>query len=190
MPCWRLGDLRWHNENGDNNVLETYGDYDGDRTLVRRGLRRDECVANDGGDTEVRFYYDRQWRMVETRNGSSQTTMQMLPGTQYTDEWVWIEVNGDPTLDNDTSPDKTTGNESSESPADARYFVHQDRRPLTRRPPLRGVDRFAIPELRSVRRVKGNWNVIALSEYDPNDTNNGRIVERCSYTPYEVKKGK
>jgi len=35
-----------------------------------------------------------------------------------------------------------------------------------------------------VRRVKGYWNVIALTEYDPNGTNNGRIAERYAYTPY------
>ena|GEM_PF-4470442 len=45
-------DARWHCDigdarvdDGDNNVLETYGDYDGDRTLVRRGLRADKYVA-------------------------------------------------------------------------------------------------------------------------------------------------
>ena len=69
-----------------------------------------------------------------------------------TDELIWIEKNGDPAESNDTNPDDQSG----ESTADSRYFVHQDR----------------------------NWNVVALSEYDTSGTNDGRIVERYSYTPY------
>jgi RHS repeat-associated protein len=115
-----------------------------------------EVVPNDGGNTTVVFYYDSQWRIVETRNGSNQTTFQHLWGTQYTDELIWIEKNGDPTASNDANPDNTAAGEGSESPADMRYFVHQDR----------------------------NWNVVAVTEYDPQGTNNGRIAERYSYTPY------
>jgi RHS repeat-associated protein len=85
-------------------------------------------------------------------HGSNQTTFQHLWGTQYIDELIWLEKNGDPTESNDTNPDDQTG----ESTADERYFVHQDR----------------------------NWNVVALTEYDPAGTNNGRIAERYSYTPY------
>jgi len=85
-----------------------------------------------------------------------------------------------PTESNDTNPDDQSG----ESTADMRYFVHQDRQPLTHRVPLCGTDHEAIAGLCPERCVKGSWNVVALTEYDPNDTNNGRIAERYSYTPY------
>ena len=129
-------------------------EYYGDNRRSQKTIQNcgDEVVENDGGDTAVMFYYDNKWRIVEMRDGSNQTTYQYLWGTRYTDELIWIEKNGDPTESNDTNPDDQT----SESTADARYFVHQDR----------------------------NWNVVALSEYDTGDTNNGRIVERYSYTPY------
>jgi RHS repeat-associated protein len=126
------------------------------KTVTYRGQ---EVVANDGGDAEVRFYYDNRWRILETRNGSGQTTFQHLWGTQYTDELVWIEKNGDPSIGDDTTPDVEATGESTEDPADARYFAHQDR----------------------------NWNVVALSSHDPADPNsatNGAIAERYGYTPY------
>jgi hypothetical protein len=174
----------------------TIGEYEyfGDMRRSQKSVTNHgpEEVANDGGNTTVRFYYGGvaagaspgRWSVFETRNGSNQTTFQYLWGTQYTDEWIWIEVNGDPSASNDTNPDNTADGEASEDPPDMRYFVHQDRQPLPRRPPHSGVDRNAIPELRSVRRVKGNWNVVALTEYDTQGTNNGRIAERYSYTPY------
>ena len=111
---------------------EYYGDNRRSRKIVQN--RGPENIENDGGDTTVAFYYDNKWRIVETRNGSNQTTFQYLWGTRYTDELLWIEVNGDPTESNDTNPDDQSG----ESTADARYFVHQDR----------------------------NWNVVALSDAD------------------------
>ncbi|MBU0637658.1 MAG: hypothetical protein KKB50_02245 [Planctomycetes bacterium] len=120
-----------------------------------------EEATNDGGNTTVHYYYANQnpkrqrgagWSIRETRNGSSQTTAQWIWGTQYVDELVMTDVNGDPTESNDCDPDEQSG----ESTADARYFYHQDR----------------------------NWNVVALSEYDTGETNNGRIVERYAYTPY------
>ena len=123
------------------------------KTVTNRGP---EVNANDGGDTEVRFYYDQHWRIVETRDGSGQVTQRMLWGTQYTDELVWIEVNGDPSIGDDSNPDNEAAGEASEDPADMRYYAHQDR----------------------------NWNVTALTEYDPSGTNNGRVVERYEYTPY------
>jgi RHS repeat-associated protein len=137
---------------------EYYGDTRRSKKVVSN--HGPEVVANDGGNTTVVFYYGGvaagaspgRWNVFETRNGSNQTTFQHLWGTQYTDELIWIEKNGDPTEGNDTNPDDQTG----ESTADERYFVHQDR----------------------------NWNVVALTEYDPSGTNNGRIVERYSYTPY------
>jgi RHS repeat-associated protein len=138
----------------------TIGEYEyfGDNRRSKKVVSNHgpEVVANDGGNTTVVFYYDRRWRIVETRNGSNQTTFQHLWGTRYTDELIWLEKNGDPTKANDTNPDYTASGEETESVADMRYFVHQDR----------------------------NWNVVALTEYDPQGTNNGRIVERYSYTPY------
>ena len=70
------------------------------KTVTNRGP---EVTANDGGDTEVRFYYDRRWRIAETRDGSNQVTQRMLWGTQYTDELVWLEVNGDLSIGNDSN---------------------------------------------------------------------------------------
>ena len=141
----------------------TIGEYEyfGDtrrskKTVTNHGP---EETPSDGGNTTVLFYYCgigfqpvSRWNICETRNGSNQTTFQHLWGTQYTDELIWLEKNGDPTESNDTNPDDQTG----ESTADMRYFVHQDR----------------------------NWNVTALTEYDTGGTNNGRIAERYSYTPY------
>ena len=118
-----------------------------------------EETENDGGNTTVHYYYSggagvppANWNICETRNGSSQTTFQYVWGTQYVDELVLIDKNGDPTESNDCDPDDQSG----ESTTDERYFVHQDR----------------------------NWNVVALSQYDINGTNNGRIVERYHYDPY------
>src|SRR5437867_3004493 len=109
------------------------------------------------GKTTVHFYYDNQWRIVETRNGSNQTTRQWVMGTQYTDEIVFMDVNGDPTTGNDANPDNNTNGESGESPADHRYFYQQDR----------------------------NWNVVALTDYDPaGGGSTGTIVERYLYSPY------
>ncbi|MCG3129245.1 MAG: hypothetical protein CHACPFDD_04166 [Phycisphaerae bacterium] len=112
-----------------------------------------EVYPNDGGETTVHFYYDDDWRIVEMRNGSNQATWQHLWGTQYIDELIWLERNGDPTIGNDTDPDGTAG-EGAESPADHRYFAHQDR----------------------------NWNVVALTDYGVGSY--GQIVERVAQCPY------
>lgn len=133
---------------------EYYGDNRRSQKVVSR--RGPENTANDGGDTTVVFYYDHQWRIVETRDGSNHTTFQYGWGTRYTDELLWLEKNGDPTASNDTNPDNEATGEESEEYADARCFVYQDR----------------------------NWNVVAITEYDPAGTNNGRIVEGYAYTPY------
>jgi hypothetical protein len=125
-----------------------------------------DTEEDQGGSMTVQFCYgnpspgnpsrDRQgaipWNVVETRNGSNQATAQYFWGTQYTDELVMVDVNGDATESNDCDPDDQAG----ESTADERYFYHHGR----------------------------NWNVVALSEYDTGGSNNGRIVERYSYTPY------
>ena len=116
---------------------------------------------------------------METRNGSNRASAQYVWGTQYTDEIIFVDINGSPVSDNDCNPDQ-----GIEAQTDSRYFYHQDRQPLTRggsrREPVRGANIGRRP----TPRVKGNWNVVAISLYDTNDTNNGRLVERYSYTPY------
>src|SRR6185369_11986578 len=99
-------------------------------------------TENNGGDTTVHFYYDSQWRIVETRNGSKQSTRQGVMGTQYTDEIVFIDVNGDPTTGNDANHDSNILDTSGcrlagtaaaprgqgpydESRTDHRYFYQQ-----------------------------------------------------------------
>ena len=82
------------------------------KTVTNRGP---EGSANDGGDTEVRFYYDRKWRAPETRDGSNRLTQRMLWGTRYTDELVWIEVNGDPPIGNDSNPRQRGRRQSHEA---------------------------------------------------------------------------
>jgi RHS repeat-associated protein len=113
-------------------------------------------LSDSAGPRSQNAYYDASWRVIETRNGSNQTISQMCWGTRYTDELLWFEVNGDPTIGNDANPDNTATGEGGESPADHRYFVHQDR----------------------------NWNVIALTDYVPGGGTTGAVVERYSYTPY------
>ena len=67
-----------------------------------------EITDNDGGDTTVRSYYCgtgfqpvSAWNIVETRNGSNQTTYQYVWGTKYTDELILIDKNLAPTVGND-----------------------------------------------------------------------------------------
>lgn len=107
-----------------------------------------ENELGDGGERESRFYYA-QGGLAEERNGSGQLVRAYTWGTQGSD-LVWVEINGDPAIDNDSDPDNTTGGESSETPADARYFAHADR----------------------------TGGIAALTEYDTGGTNNGRIRER------------
>jgi hypothetical protein len=109
---------------GDSVSIATYA-YDGQNRRTKKVVTNHgvEQVANDGGNTTVLFYYDNLWRMVETRNGSNQTIAQYFWGTQYVDEILYADVNGDPTESNDCDPDDQTG----ESTADTRYFYHQDR---------------------------------------------------------------
>jgi hypothetical protein len=58
----------------------------------------------------------------ETRNGSNQAMAQYVWGTQYPDEILYADVNGDPTESDDCDPDDQAG----ESTADTRYFYHRD----------------------------------------------------------------
>jgi len=120
----------------DNVLIGTYS-YDGLNRRIKKVVSNQgvEIFTGDGGDTTVNFYYDFGWRILETRNGSNQTNRQWVFGTQYTDEIVLMDVNGDPTIGNDANPDVNTNGESGND--DHRYFYHQDR----------------------------NWNVIALTDY-------------------------
>jgi hypothetical protein len=98
-----------------------------------------------------------RWNIFETRNGSNQATRQWVCGTQYVDEVLLMDANGDPATSNDCDPDTAAQGELGH---DRRFF------PLTRRWPLRGHGRSATRAQRSKRRVKGqnrNWNVIALT---------------------------
>jgi RHS repeat-associated protein len=143
----------------------TIGDYEyyGDTRRSRKTVTNHgpEVYLNDGGDRQTRFYYAgwrpdsdamSRWSIAETRNGSSQAVQHMLWGTQYIDELVMFENNGDPGESDDTDPDEQT----CESTDDERYIAHQDR----------------------------NWNVVALSDYDPNATSAGAPAERYAYDPY------
>ena len=146
----------------DETTVAEY-EYDGDDRRVEKVVTNCgvEDTPNDGGNTTVEYYYGgvaanvssaAGWNVFETRNGSSQTTFQYVWGTQYIDELVMIDKNGDPSESNDCDPDDQSG----ESTADERYFVHQDR----------------------------NWNVVALTDYDPSGSDEGNVVERYHYTPY------
>jgi RHS repeat-associated protein len=146
-----------------------------------------EVVENDGGNTTVRFYYGgavarppsaglggagfqpagSRWNICETRNGSNQATFQYVWGTggvgfQPADELLMIDKNLGPTVDNDADADVDSDAEQTieiSNPGlgvDERYLVHQDR----------------------------NWNVVALTDYDPAGSTEGAVVERYTYTPY------
>jgi RHS repeat-associated protein len=149
-----------------------------------------------------------RWNIVEARNGSSQATRQWVWGTQYVDEPLLMDVTLDvasaaegprardarratpgtprqgrafePGGSNTCDPDVT----DATSIKDRRYYYHQDRQPLTRGRPRRGLGRFATAERSSAPRVKGNWNVVALLEADDTQGTAGRCVERFAYTPY------
>ncbi|MCG3126250.1 MAG: hypothetical protein CHACPFDD_01080 [Phycisphaerae bacterium] len=134
-------------------TFATYA-YDGanrrtSKVVTNNGV---EVYPNDGGNTTVHFYYVSPtrlfremryvgqfvlapWNICEARNASNQSTWQSFWGTQYIDEMIFTDKNGDPTIGNDCDPDGTAG-EASESRADHRYLYHQDR----------------------------NWNVIAASD--------------------------
>jgi hypothetical protein len=120
-------------------VIATYS-YQGDTRRCRKVVTNCgiETVPNDGGNTSINFYYGglaqggvgrlpARWSIFETRNGSNQTTWQYVWGTQYIDEIVLADRNGDATASNDCNPDVTAQGESSETPADQRYFYLQDR---------------------------------------------------------------
>jgi RHS repeat-associated protein len=108
----------------DTTAIAQY-EWDGRGRRVRKTVNNCgiEETPNDGGDTTLNYYYDRGWSILEERNGLNQALRQYLWGTRYTDELIWIDVNGNPAESNDCDPDDQTG----ESTADARRFAHQDR---------------------------------------------------------------
>ena len=123
---------------GDTTTIATYS-YLADNRRASKVVEHCgiEAVANDGGDTTVHFYYggnpsrDREgavgglarWNVFETRNGSNQSTRQWVWGTQYVDEVLLMDVNGNPGNSNDCDPDYTPQGDGQ----DRRYFYHQDR---------------------------------------------------------------
>jgi RHS repeat-associated protein len=147
----------------------TIGDYEyygdnrrGRKTVTNHGP---EVVTNDGGGTVVRFVYAgwnpsgdtmSRWSIVETRDGSSQTTFQHLWGTRYIDELVWIERNGDPAIGDDTDPDIEATDEGSENPPDLRYVAHQDR----------------------------NWDLRAITLRAPSGSQSGLLAARFTAPPF------
>ncbi len=146
----------------DPNDATTIADYEYDgknrrtqKVVTNSGV---EDVPNDGGNTTLHYYYDNRWRIIEERNGSSETVRQYVWGTRYTDELICIDINGDASNGNDCDPDVADPNDVE---ADARYFVHQDR--------------------------NWNVQALTAYSPDPNDPNtptNGQVVERYTIAPY------
>ena len=86
------------------------------KTVTNSGV---EHVTGDGGNTTIEYYYSTKWQILETRNGSNQATRQWVWGSQYVDEPILMDVNGDPGTDNTCDPDTDSGCR--------RYYYHQDR---------------------------------------------------------------
>ncbi|MFO0839721.1 MAG: RHS repeat-associated core domain-containing protein [Phycisphaerae bacterium] len=161
----RLVKVTWRIKSSPSNVA-VYS-YDGANRRVSKVVSNSgvEYVANDGGNTTINFFYGDSlggasatrfgmttpWSIYEERNGSNQSVRQYAWGTQYVDEILWIDLNAEPAVSNDSDPDTTGGGESAY--ADKRFFCSQDR----------------------------NWNVVALTEYVPSGASgaSGRVVERC-----------
>jgi len=82
------------------------------------GLRRriGKALTNRGDLDPTEWYYYSGQRQIEARNGSGQTTRQYVWGTQYIDEIVREDINGNPAADN-----LCVG-----STGDAAYYYHQD----------------------------------------------------------------
>lgn len=130
-------------------------EYLGENRLATQTISNSgtEVTLHDGGNRVDDRYYA-FGRLAESRNGSNQTVQQVLwDAASGGRTVVWIENNGDVTIGNDTTPDTVASGENSETPADARYFVHADSR----------------------------GRPVAVTVYDAGGTNNGRIVERILY---------
>ncbi len=92
-------------------VIATYA-YDG------LGRRYKKHVENSGDRNRTEyFYYDNQWRLLETRNDQDLATRQYVWGTQYIDELICMDV------DTNSDGDCT---DIGEEGADGRYRFFQD----------------------------------------------------------------
>ena len=100
----------WPDAGGNTTVHCYYGG-------VAAGLRAGRGDVAAGGPAG-------RWNIVETRNGADQTTWQYVWGTQYVDELVLADRNGDAS-GNDCDPDTDAQGETAG--ADHRWFYHQDR---------------------------------------------------------------
>lgn len=64
----------------------------GTHTYDAAGRRIKKAVQNSGDlDGTHYYYYNASWRLLETRDGSENLDMQVIPGTQYVDEIVRFE---------------------------------------------------------------------------------------------------
>ena len=84
--------------------------YDG------RGRRISKAVTASGDLDRTEYYYYDDQQMIEQRDGSEQTAMQVVFGTEYIDEPVRLDVNTDPATDNDCL----------DAGGSAFYYYHQD----------------------------------------------------------------
>lgn len=153
-------------------TYEYYGDNRRSEKVVSNcGV---EEIANDGGNTTIRYYYGGtggtavsavRWNIFETRNGSNQTACHWIWGTcgtgilpvNYVDEPLLMDLNGDTSQGDDTDADVTAGSEDAEANNDQRMCYVQDR----------------------------NWNVVALVATDDGAGGGGAgsVIERYVYTP-------
>jgi len=147
-------------------TVATYA-FDGQNRRTQKAVTNSGILAaaHDGGDEAVHYFYSNQWQILETRNGSDQSTAQYVWGSmggagvspaRYVDELVFADLNGDPAEHNDCNPD-ATGSDPNDASPDRRYFLHQDR----------------------------NWNVVAATESGGDGVGtDGRVAERYGDTPY------
>lgn len=90
-------------------LVATYA-YDGVNRRVSKVVSNcgDENSVGDGGNAITHSYYTPQWQVVETRNGAGALSRQWVYGTQYVDEIVLMDINGDPSR-NDDADGRTYG---------------------------------------------------------------------------------
>ncbi|MCC6358374.1 MAG: hypothetical protein IT450_06510 [Phycisphaerales bacterium] len=143
-----------HRSAANATTVATY-EYSGSHSRMTHVITNTgvENELGDGGERTSVFYYA-QGRLAEERNGSAQLVRAYAWGSGGAGvpagDLLWVELNGDVTIGDDSNPDNAATGEGSESPADARYFAHADR----------------------------SGGIAALTEYDTGGTNNGRVVER------------
>ncbi|MBL8880219.1 MAG: hypothetical protein JNG88_13960, partial [Phycisphaerales bacterium] len=114
-----------------------------------------EATFGDGGNQTVHYYDDDRRNLIEIRNGSDETTRQFVWGGAGRSQPMFVDVNGDSSIDDDADVDVTTGGESGESPSDHRYFYHLDRA----------------------------GRIVAITDYDKTSgaAANGRVIHRIVY---------